>query len=306
MRVWKARPAESLNLATLLFQRESSLSLLVSLQRQNSVPNLTMREGVQMRKVLALILSVVMVMSLPVVAGAQTETDVTLSIEPQGVEQGATEVLFDVYLNPNGTKEIGAFQFSVSGRGCTITDVTYINDSLAFNEGEGAFAYFGGNLNGGVYTFVAAGTAKEAYTVDGNNYPDHIWNAEEKTKIVTLKATIDSSVSCQLIVDQSGDKQFSVGYDDGSGSGVQPYYVVAVDSQAVNLSGALLGDVNGDGKVNAKDVVLMRRYCANAIKYPLDAYQLQVADVFQDGKVNAKDVVVLRRYCANPAKYPLN
>ena len=68
----------------------------------------------------------------------------------------------------------------------------------------------------------------------------------------------------------------------------------------------LLGDVNGDGKVNAKDVVLMRRYCANAIKYPLDAYQLQVADVFQDGKVNAKDVVVLRRYCANPAKYPLN
>lgn len=305
MRVWKARPAESLNLAKLLFQREPSLTLLVSLQRQNSVPNLTMREGVQMRKVFALLLSVVMVMSLLVVAGAE-DTAVTLSIEPQGVEQGATEVLFDVYLNPNGTKEIGAFQFSVSGQGCTITDVTYRNDSLAFNEGEGAFAYFGGNLNGGVYTFVAAGTAKEAYTVDGKEYPAHIWNAEEKTKIVTLKATIDSSVSCQLIVARSGDKQFSVGYDDGSGSGVQPCYKVAVNSQAVNLSGALLGDVNGDGKVNAKDVVLMRRYCANAIKYPLDAYQLQVADVFQDGKVNAKDVVVLRRYCANPAKYPLN
>ena len=245
-----------------------------------------------------------MVMSLLVVAGAE-DTAVTLSIEPQGVEQGATEVLFDVYLNPNGTKEIGAFQFSVSGRGCTITDVTYINDSLAFNEGEGAFAYFGGNLNGGVYTFVAAGTAKEAYTVDGKEYPAHIWNAEKKTKIVTITAKIDSGVSsCQLNVDLESDKRFSVGYDNGSG--VQPCYEVAVDSRAVNLSGALLGDVNGDGKVNAKDVVLMRRYCANAIKYPLDAYQLQVADVFQDGKVNAKDVVVLRRYCANPAKYPLN
>ena len=85
-------------------------------------------------------------------------------------------------------------------------------------------------------------------------------------------------------------------------------YTVTVGSSNVtqDVEIWLLGDVNGDGKVNAKDVVLMRRYCANAIKYPLDAYQLQVADVFQDGKVNAKDVVVLRRYCANPAKYPLN
>lgn len=304
MRVWKARPAESLNLAKLLFQREPSLTLLVSLQRQNSVPNLTMREGVQMRKVFALLLSVVMVMSLLVVAGAE-DTAVTLSIEPQGVEQGATEVLFDVYLNPNGTKEIGAFQFSVSGRGCTITDsyVPGIDDNgnpLIFNEEteEGSFAYFGGALNDGVYTFVAAGTAK---TESGS----HVWNAEKKTKIVTITAKIDSGVSsCQLNVDLESDKRFSVGYDNGSG--VQPCYEVAVDSRAVNLSGALLGDVNGDGKVNAKDVVLMRRYCANAIKYPLDAYQLQVADVFQDGKVNAKDVVVLRRYCANPAKYPLN
>ena len=303
MRVWKARPAESLNLAKLLFQREPSLTLLVSLQRQNSVPNLTMREGVQMRKVLALILSVVMVMSLLVVAGA--DTAVTLSIEPQEVASGATEVLFDVYLDPNGTKEIGAFQFSVSGQGCTIigsqvTEKDAQEEPFIFNEetGEGSFAYFGGALNDGVYTFVAAGTAK---TESGS----HVWNAEKKTKIVTITAKIDSGVSsCQLNVDLESDKRFSVGYDNGSG--VQPCHEVAVASRAVNLSGALLGDVNGDGKVNAKDVVLMRRYCANAIKYPLDAYQLQVADVFQDGKVNAKDVVVLRRYCANPAKYPLN
>ena len=258
-----------------------------------------------MRKVLALLLSVVMVMSLLVVAGAQMVTSVTLSIEPRKVAPGDTEVLFDIYLNPNGTKEIGAFQFSVSGQGCTITDsyVTGIDDKgepFVFNEetGEGSFAYFGGALNDGVYTFVAAGTAK---TESGS----HVWNAEKKTKIVTITAKIDSGVSsCQLNVDLESDKRFSVGYDNGSG--VQPCYEVAVDSRAVNLSGALLGDVNGDGKVNAKDVVLMRRYCANAIKYPLDAYQLQVADVFQDGKVNAKDVVVLRRYCANPAKYPLN
>ena len=167
-----------------------------------------------MRKVLALILSVVMVMSLLVVAGA--DTAVTLSIEPQEVASGATEVLFDVYLDPNGTKEIGAFQFSVSGQGCTITDsyVTGIDDKgepFVFNEenGEGSFAYFGGALTDGVYTFVAAGTAK---TGTGN----HFWNATAKAKIVTLKATIESGASeCKLIVDQESDKRFSVGYDNG-------------------------------------------------------------------------------------------
>ena len=244
-----------------------------------------------MRKVLALILSVVMVMSLLVVAGA--DTAVTLSIEPQPVAQEATEVLFDIYLNPNGTKEIGAFQFSVSGQGCTITDVTYRNDSLAFDEGKGAFAYFGGNLNGGVYTFVAAGTAKKAYTVDGNDYPAHIWNAEEKTKIVTLKATIDSGVSCQLIVARSGDKQFSVGYDDGSGSGVQPCYKVAVNSQAVNLSGALLGDVNGDGVVDIFDVTELFDLTFET----LTPEQIAVADVNGDKEVDIFDVTACFDLC---------
>lgn len=245
-----------------------------------------------MRKVLALILSVVMVMSLLVVAGA--DTAVTLSIEPQPVAQEATEVLFDIYLNPNGTKEIGAFQFSVSGQGCTITDVTYRNDSLAFDEGKGAFAYFGGNLNGGVYTFVAAGTAKKAYTVDGNDYPAHIWNAEEKTKIVTLKATIDPSASeCKLIVDQERDKQFSVGYDDGSGRGVQPYYEVSVDSNAANLSGVLLGDVNGDGVVDIFDVTALFDLTFET----LTPEQIAVADVNGDKEVDIFDVTACFDLC---------
>ena len=297
MRVWKARPAESLNLAKLLFQRESSLTLLVSLQRQNSVPNLTMREGVQMRKVFALLLSVVMVMSLLVVAGA--DTAVTLSIEPQEVAQGATEVLFDVYLDPNGTKEIGAFQFSVSGQGCTITDsyVTGIDDKgepFVFNEetGEGSFAYFGGALNDGVYTFVAAGTAK---TGTGN----HFWNATAKAKIVTLKATIESGASeCKLIVDQESDKRFSVGYDNGNG--VQPLYAVNVDSRAANLSGALLGDVNGDGKVNIQDVISLLNH-VNKSDVFADASH---CDINQDGKINIQDVIRLLNHVnkSNPLK----
>ena len=244
-----------------------------------------------MRRVFALLLSVLMVMSLLVVAGAEG-TDVTLSIEPRTVAQGATTVLFDIYLTPNGTKKIGAFQFSVSGEGCTITGLTYINSSLEYSEGEGAFAYFGGNLNGGVYTFVAAGTAKDKYTVDGTTYPAHIWNATEKTKIVTLKATIDSGAnSCKLIVDTKSDKRVSVGYDKENGDGVQPYYEVTVDSKAASLSGsgALLGDVNGDGVVNIQDVVRLLNH-VNKRNVFADASH---CDINQDGIVNIQDVVRL-------------
>ena len=250
-----------------------------------------------MRKVFALLLSVVMVMSLLVVAGA--DTAVTLSIEPQEVASGATEVLFDVYLDPNGTKEIGAFQFSVSGQGCTITDsyVTGIDDKgepFVFNEetGEGSFAYFGGALNDGVYTFVAAGTAK---TGTGN----HFWNATAKAKIVTLKATIESGASeCKLIVDQESDKRFSVGYDNGNG--VQPLYAVNVDSRAANLSGALLGDVNGDGKVNIQDVIRLLNH-VNKSDVFADASH---CDINQDGKINIQDVIRLLNHVnkSNPLK----
>ena len=61
------------------------------------------------------------------------------------------------------------------------------------------------------------------------------------------------------------------------------------------------GDVNGDGKVNGQDVVLLRRYMAN-YDYDTGESTVQVdlgADANGDGKVNGQDVVLLRRYMAN-------
>ena len=55
------------------------------------------------------------------------------------------------------------------------------------------------------------------------------------------------------------------------------------------------GDVNGDGTVNLKDVVLLRRYIASGWGVTLDE---TIADVNGDGKVNLKDAVMLRRFIA--------
>ena len=57
----------------------------------------------------------------------------------------------------------------------------------------------------------------------------------------------------------------------------------------------LSGDVNNDGAVNLKDVVLIRRYIAGGWNVELDE---KTADVNKDGAVNLKDVVILRRYIA--------
>ena len=56
----------------------------------------------------------------------------------------------------------------------------------------------------------------------------------------------------------------------------------------------LPGDVNRDGKVNGKDVILVRRHVALFD----DELDLRTADVNGDGKVNGKDSLVLSRYVA--------
>ena len=55
------------------------------------------------------------------------------------------------------------------------------------------------------------------------------------------------------------------------------------------------GDVNGDGSVNLKDVVMIRRYIAGGWNVAIDE---KLADVNKDGSVNLKDVVMIRRYIA--------
>ena len=55
------------------------------------------------------------------------------------------------------------------------------------------------------------------------------------------------------------------------------------------------GDVNGDGRINTKDVILLRQYIA---KYDVESLDLGAADVNGDGKINTKDVILLRQYIA--------
>ena len=62
----------------------------------------------------------------------------------------------------------------------------------------------------------------------------------------------------------------------------------------------MLGDVNGDGKVTAKDSMLIQRYAVNLVT--LSDGQLKAADVNSDGKATNKDALEILRYTINLSK----
>ena len=83
-------------------------------------------------------------------------------------------------------------------------------------------------------------------------------------------------------------------YADGSCYGIRPaIYVSLDDSTSDNI--VHIGDVNGDGEINAKDVTQLRRYLAGGWNAEIHE---ENSDVNGDDEVNAKDVTMLRRFLA--------
>lgn len=348
-----------------------------------------------MRRVLSLLLTVAMMLSLVVVAGAAESGKVDLVIEPQSEMQDGY-VLFDIYLEPGaGVDKIGAFQFSVTGKNCTIADVAYIDKTLKYDSenGTGYFQRYGGtpiaSIRNNTYTFLAAGTSEKAHSYtdeDGNTIqmPKHIWDTNlVKTKIVTLKVLMnDGAANCSLTVDTTAGSsgRFTVGksvqdpttgkysvqeaftgvatsneYSTGASYEITPvgkganiptctlegtnltvtyslpcavaystdggatytrisatsasdgsyvYDLSAVPANA-KIIVVVKGDVNGDGKVNSKDVTRLRQNIKSPATYPLDEGMTEAANVNGDSKVNGKDVTRLRQYIKSPNSYPL-
>ena len=72
-------------------------------------------------------------------------------------------------------------------------------------------------------------------------------------------------------------------------------------SSSINVVDFIYGDVNGDGKINGRDVVKLAKYLA-AYNESTGESSVAVspgADVNGDGKINGRDLVKLRKYLAN-------
>ena len=68
---------------------------------------------------------------------------------------------------------------------------------------------------------------------------------------------------------------------------------VKIINGTVTVIDYMLGDVNGDNVINAKDITLLRRYISGDYGVTVEN---NVADVNRDKAINAKDITLLRRY----------
>ena len=124
---------------------------------------------------------------------------------------------------------------------------------------------------------------------------------DAKTISVDTKAAI--TVAPQLLAegDKYADTFVITGADNAKSviitNGIKSYAGVAAAGKSFALTATKSepGDVNGDGAINLKDVVLLRRYIAGGWNVTVDE---DIADVNSDKTVNLKDVVLLRRYIA--------
>lgn len=270
-----------------------------------------------MRRVLSLLLTVAMMLSLVVVAGAAESGKVDLVITPKATYT-ANVVQFDVKLVPQNVTEIGAFQFTLTAQNCTIDKVVYLNNGDDGKDGgglqfykdkvgaegfvNGYFEKFGGEItsNKTVYKFLAAGTARSKYTYGGVTYPAHIWTNPTETLILTLQVTMnDGAKNCSLAVDTtaSSSGRFTVGQSVDVGNGkyeVKDACTGAATSNKYGTDDVLLGDVNGDGEVDNIDAALIYAYFNDKCSFTEE--QLSAGDVNGDEVVDNIDAALIYAY----------
>lgn len=113
----------------------------------------------------------------------------------------------------------------------------------------------------------------------------------------TYTITADSLIYINQTASTAGNVTFDTVYPSSvadsvilltGGSLTEPKLLAKVDAQGK------MGDVTGDGDVNASDAALILRYTVDLEK--LDAQQLALGDVTRDGDVNASDAALILRF----------
>ena len=113
------------------------------------------------------------------------------------------------------------------------------------------------------------------------------------TVSIAVPETLDGAKCRVLYVDENGKiTDMKAIYKDGrmtfETDHFSNYMIVEADY--------IIGDVNGDGRVNNLDLVYLKRYLADWEDYPESTIDLIAADVNGDGKVNNLDRMILTRH----------
>ena len=96
---------------------------------------------------------------------------------------------------------------------------------------------------------------------------------------------------------------YLMGLDPAAGSedaSIAPATAKVVVTEAEPEEPVMLGDVNGDGELDARDLTRLKKYFAGTVQ--LDEAGLKAADCNGDGELDARDLTRLKKYFAGTAQ----
>ena len=269
-----------------------------------------------MRRIIALLLTVVMALSLVVVAGAaETGETVNLRIEPAMTDEaanGKTELTYYVFLEPQGDAQVGAAQFTLTApEGTTFKSVDF-NREYVYNDAQetpvvgsakGIFAkdaitnVKGGNLGGQLesdkrsFKAILAGTNREERMLTANTSTEKGYTNAWLYEVTLTVPKFDGNTNYTI-----GVKDATAGYngdskETGRVEDVTMKHTVNVSSKGY---GGMLGDINGDTVIDVLDVLMTYNFVLE--KNEPTAAQFAAADVNHDNTIDVLDVLIIYNF----------
>ena len=115
------------------------------------------------------------------------------------------------------------------------------------------------------------------------------------TVSILFKTGMDKSNIEVIYKGENGEEKMEiVSYD--SDTGIVTFKTKHFSEYEIRDTSFKLGDINGDGKINTTDLILIRRYMA---EYEVVSFNKLAADINGDGKINTADLILIRRYLAD-------
>jgi len=227
-----------------------------------------------MRRVITLLLTVAMALSLVVVANATSTEKQSVYLKTKKVESGDT-VTYTFTLDASKCKGVGALEFYVVPTNLTFQSKSYpeatklqnvfeVSDfsggsgHVEFHENENYFIAYGGNTQSSPARVLTGSVilVSVTYKINASNYD---------LKVTGFKACYDGE-QAKLTTTR--------------------YNCVVGD--------VIKGDVNGDGKIKMNDVMAIYNYLMGNVEFSND--QFMAADVTNDGKIKMNDVMKVYNY----------
>ena len=233
-----------------------------------------------MRRVVTLLLAAAMALSLVVITSASQ----TVYLKVSEAQSGNT-ITYTFTLDAASSDGVGALEFYVETTGLTYQKPPTYNTRL-----DNVFKPDMPGITNGSYSFTNNNNQGHFVGYGGDAKTGRLLTGE--VELISLTYTITDSANYGLTV-KSGS--FKACYS-GDKAMTAPY------TCKVRTGDVMKGDVDGNGKVTARDCLILTRYLAGWSEYQdqiaIGENSGLAADIDGNGKITARDCLILTRYLA--------